>query len=300
MSKRRTLGKLGWLATGLCLLTLLHAADVSARAGGGRSFGSRGSRTGSFPSRSYSPSQPMRPQPSQPYNPPYSSPSQPSSGGGFLRNMAGGLIGGMVGSMLFRSLGFGSGWGNGMGGGGFGLLELLLVGGLFYFMFKMLAGRKREFSASGPVAVSQPDYGFETRPSYVDSQRFKETAQDLFFKVQGAWTRADLGRIQNIVTPEMLQILQGDLDALKARGEVNRLENIAVREVEVTEAWSEGGMEYATVRFLANLLDYHANEAGKVISGSDIEPVKFEEFWTLQRPQAGGSWVLSAIQQGNA
>ena len=92
-------------------------------------------------------------------------------------------------------------------------------------------------------------------------------------------------------------MLQADVDGMKAKGQVNRLENIAVRSVEITEAWQESGMDYVTVRFLANLLDYTTDEAGKVLSGSDAAPVKFEEYWTLTRPVGPGAWKLSAIQQ---
>ncbi|MGZ8447683.1 MAG: TIM44-like domain-containing protein, partial [Candidatus Deferrimicrobiaceae bacterium] len=46
-----------------------------------------------------------------------------------------------------------------------------------------------------------------------------------------------------------------------------------------------------------NLLDYTTDEAGKVLSGSDTVPVKFEEFWTFTRPVGPGGWRLSAIQQ---
>jgi hypothetical protein len=37
----------------------------------------------------------------------------------------------------------------------------------------------------------------------------------------------------------------------------NKLDNIAVRTTDITEAWREQGRDYITVRFLANLLDYY-------------------------------------------
>jgi len=80
---------------------------------------------------------------------------------------------------------------------------------------------------------------------------------------------------------------------------VNRLENIAVRSVELTETWQEEGRDFVTVRFLANLLDFTTDESGtQLVEGSRTEPVKFEEFWTFARPVGPGAWRLSAIQQG--
>src|SRR4051794_5412911 len=88
----------------IVLVAALTASDASARIGGGRSSGSRGSRSYSVPGM-------VSPQPS-PYraNPQQASPSpfqqRNPMGGGFFRSMAGGMLGGFVGGMLFRSLGF--------------------------------------------------------------------------------------------------------------------------------------------------------------------------------------------------
>jgi predicted lipid-binding transport protein (Tim44 family) len=96
----------------------------------------------------------------------------------------------------------------------------------------------------------------------------------------------------------MQELLQRDCDRLRAAGKINRLENIAVRAAEVTEAWQEGGQDYVTVHFLASLLDYTTDESGaRVLDGSRTEPVKFEEYWTFTRPVGPNPIRLSAIQQ---
>jgi predicted lipid-binding transport protein (Tim44 family) len=92
--------------------------------------------------------------------------------------------------------------------------------------------------------------------------------------------------------------LQKQCDQLRAERRVNRLENIAVRSVAVTEVWQEGGQDFVTFCFLANLLDYTMDETGtQVMEGSRTEPVKFEEYWTFDRPVGPNPWRLSAIQQ---
>jgi predicted lipid-binding transport protein (Tim44 family) len=76
------------------------------------------------------------------------------------------------------------------------------------------------------------------------------------------------------------------------------MENIALRESEITEAWTENGQDFITVRLKANLLDYTVSERdGRVINGSDTEPVEFEEYWTFTRPVGPNAWKLSAVQQ---
>jgi predicted lipid-binding transport protein (Tim44 family) len=224
------------------------------------------------------------------------------------------MAGGFLGSLLFGRMG-----GGGMGGGGgIGLFDILLLAGLGYLGYRYFMKRRQErviFSpqvqepAPGPYGASATvvDTSVEDRrkgleyirrmdPSF-DEQGFREAASDMFFKLQGAWTRRDLSPVAGLLTDEMRGILQRDVDELRLKRQYNRLENIAVRNVEIAEAWQEAGQDFATVLFQANLLDYTTDEAGKVLSGSDSAPVKFEEFWTFTRPVGKGAWRLSAIQQ---
>lgn len=244
-----------------------------------------------------------------------------SSGGGFLRSMAGGLVGGMLGGMLFRSLGFagGGGWG---GGGGIGLFEILLIGGIIYFIYRMVKRKREETPAYQNVSTMEsyreplqyqpepPPYagGYDDVASGLchvrqmdpafDEQRFSDTVMDIFFKIQGAWMNRDLAPVTGLLTQEMRQVFQGDIDRLLRERRVNRLENIAVRKVEIAEVWQEAGQDYITAMIYANLLDYTTDDAsGQVVDGSKTEPVKFEEYWTFTRPVGNNPWRLSAINQ---
>lgn len=305
-----------------------------ARAGGGRSFGSRGSRSYSSPSRTYSSPTPGSASPygSQTYRPstspnPYSSSyPQTTGGGGFWRSMAGGVLGGMVGGMLFRSLGFGGGWGGGFGGG-IGLFDILLLAGVGYMLFRFLRPKRplgstfdgeRPFSMSSlgggrtPFDSLGPSFGgggsfgpsglqaiAQTDPTFSEPA-FREWCTDAFFRIQAAWMHRDLGKLHPLLTEEMERAFEKDIGELKAKGQTNRLENITVRSVDVTEAWQEAGQDYVTVRYLANLLDYSIEDSsGRILSGSDTEPVKFEEFWTWVCPTGTSEWKLSAINQAD-
>jgi predicted lipid-binding transport protein (Tim44 family) len=303
------------------LFTFLDVASYG-RAGSGKSFGSRGSRSYSSPSR---PSPSPGPAPSQRQEaPPYSqpSPSQQPGGGGFLRSLGGGILGGLLGGFLFRSLGFG---GYGAGGSGIGIFELLLILAGGYFIYRMVRRRKKAVDSVSQDYVRQGDFEgerFETYKgrgqisyergsdidqglSYIhqmdqsfDKDRFKDNAMDIFFRVQGAWTHRDIGPVSDILTDEARGFLQGEIDMLRREKKVNRLENIAVRNAEITEAWQESGRDFVTVRFFANLLDYTSDEkTGEVLSGSVTEPVKFEEYWTFTRALGNNPWKLSAINQ---
>lgn len=305
------------LAILLATITIFETASV-ARVGGGRSFGSRGSRSYSQPSRSYQQPSPSR----QQYNPgqtPYQ-PSQPTrQPGGFLRSLGGGILGGFLGGMLFRSLGFGSG---GLGGGGIGLFEILLICGIGYLIYRMIRKRRQEsyvmqappqkdyhmdtYSYAQPEAPLYPagDADLSTGLAHIrqmdgsfDESRFQDMAMDTFFRIQGAWMNRDLSPVTGYLSDEMRRILQDDVDRLLRERKINRLENIAVRTTDLVEAWQESGQDFITVRFYANLLDYTTDETGALVEGNRTEPVKFEEYWTFTRPVGTGSWKLSAISQ---
>ena len=295
--------------------------DAFARAGGGRSSGSRGSRSYSSPSPSVPSQSPSRqqatPSPAQP------SPAQP--GGGFLRGLGGGILGGLLGGMLFSSLGFG-GTGYGLGGTGIGLFEILLIAAGGYFLYKMVSRRGRAEEHAYHPSYGQgtyqkegvSGYGSTLPPSVAggqdinvgisnirqmdpsfDESRFNESAMDIFFRIQAAWMNRDLSSVPALLTDEMKNTFQADIDTYKKEKKINRLENIAVRSVEVTEAWQESGQDFITAHFYANLLDYTVDDStGDVIAGSRTEPVKFEEYWTFTRPVGNNAWKLSAITQG--
>ena len=230
-----------------------------------------------------------------------------------MRSLAGGVAGGLLGGMLFSAFG-GGGWG---GGGSSGLLGILLVAGFGYLIFRLLQNRNQQRQEQPQQDGFQPsDYAHnagqlypgetalaaglasicQTDPAF-DERRFNDQAMDNFFKIQGAWMHRELTPVAEILTEEMGKILQEDVDRLLRDKQINRLENIAVRTVEITEAWQEPGQDYITARIHANLLDYTVSDTNDHLSGSTTEPVKFEEFWTFTRPAGNNPWRLSAIHQ---
>jgi predicted lipid-binding transport protein (Tim44 family) len=297
------------LAAVLFLSITVLELNAHARAGGSRSFGSRGTR-------SYSRSVTPPPRTSQTQQQATPAPLPQQQGGGFMRSMAGGIAGGLLGGMLFRSLGMAGG---GMGaGGGIGMFEIILLAGIGYLIYRFIKNKRaagtatpyaqgasvtpigNDYSGSQPAAgdvaaglghIRQMDADF-------DEQRFSDTAMDIFFKIQGSWMNRDLSPVTGLLTDEMRRIMQEDLDRLLRDRQVNRLENIAVRNVEPVEAWQESGQDYITALIYANLLDYTTDDtSGAVVSGSKTEPVKFEEYWTFTRPVGTNPWRLSAINQ---
>lgn len=278
------------LATSLIEIALPNHAD--ARAGSGRSSG----RSSGF-SRQSAPRQQYAPHQQQPYAPTYNTPRQ---GGGFMRGLAGGVAGGFLGSMLFSSMGNAAGGGGG-GGGGIGLFDLILLGGVAFLAFRWWKSRQDQ-----PAFASATDFGGPnlSRPTWSPMAALPaavaidtDTASEIFFQVQAAWTRRELHSATDVLSLEMMETLGRDMAELKRLKQINRLENISIRHVEVVESAKEGVNDLSTVKFTANLLDYTVDEvSGNVVDGSNTVPVKFEENWTFERATASG-WKLVGISQ---
>jgi predicted lipid-binding transport protein (Tim44 family) len=320
-----------FLAQSDCFARVGSGGSIGSR--GSRSYSSP-SRSSSSSTYQSQPSSTYNQPYNRPYSQPYNQPAQPSSGG-FFKGMMGGLAGGFLGSLLFRGSGYGAhgGWGGGSGGG-IGLFEILLLVALGFGIFWFIK-RRRQRAAEGayyqqtdPVgggysSYQEPQYGGgmidapppsapppppslspqgsvrQSDPSF-NEQTFKDMAMDVFFKIQGAWTERNPGLVRSLLTDEMFNALGKDAEELKRERKFNKLDNIAVRSVDITEDWQEPGVDFITVKFYANLLDYVVDEAsGQVVSGSKTQPVKFEEYWTFTRRTGSREWQLSAITQPN-
>ena len=297
-----------------CILAVpafVDDADARSR-GGGRSFSS--SRSSSPPSKT--PPRSTQSQPNQTMNSPRTSSS-------FMRGLGGGLLGGFLGSMLFGGVGHAMG-GGGFGGSGIGLFEILIFGGLIYFLYKKFGRRAKPAPEASSYGYSAPDdpsreieppRQLDTRgmaftssapdgmdvirasdPTF-DPEALKEFAQDVFFKVQAAWARRDISVMQQYLGRDLLAEYERHFEDLRQRGEINRLENIAVRKVEIVDSGEMDNEEFVIIRFMANLLDYTVEEAtGKVVKGDPAEPVKFDERWAFARPKGTTEWKLEGIQ----
>ena len=220
------------------------------------------------------------------------------------------------------------------GGGGIGLFDIIILALLGYFGFKFYRRWRQQKEATqsfygdvvspraessyGGAPHSDPYFptpqGASLGPSdeleggleqirridpNFNEESFKELVQDLFFRIQAGWMNRSMEGIESLLTVEMTEFFKSEFDKMRQQGRINRLENIAVRKVELAEAWQETGKDYVTVFFTANLLDYTVDDkTAQVVLGDKLNPVKFQEFWTFCRDVGGGSrWQLAAINQ---
>lgn len=319
-----------WLAVLAALIIVapsLAPSSADARAGAGGSSGSRGGKTNQAPepTQTAPTAKPMERSTTPAQKPAAAAPaSAAAQPGGFMsRNpFLSGLMGGMLGAGLIGMM-FGGGFGAGLGGaaGMLGLLvQLLLIGGLAYLAVRLWRARSgAPAQAVGPAhaysaataPTAEPPMARQALGAGVGaaalagsaSAQLAITAEDytsfesLLADVQAAYSKGDLARMRALATPEMLGYFSEELSANASRGVENKIEAVKLEQGDLSEAWSEGGLDYATVAMRFSMTDVTRTLAdGKVVAGSDTARTEATEIWTFLRSR-GGNWILSAIQQ---
>jgi predicted lipid-binding transport protein (Tim44 family) len=292
------------LALALAGAVPLATTAADARAGGGFSSGSRGSMT--FGAPGFTRTAPTggsafqrseAPQPGSGFNAAQGQPRRFGFGSG--------LAAGLLGAGLFGLLG---------GGQGFGLLPLLLIGGLIFFVFRAMRGRMSSLAGgpslpggaafAGRSAMGRPMAGAgagpggrpATQPITIAPADF-DAFESMLVDVQTAYGREDMSALARLGTPEMLRYFAADLQKNRERELHNDVGDAKLLQGDLAQAWREGSSDYATVAMRFNLRDLMMERASnRIVSGDPSRPSEVTELWTFRRDDRG-PWRLSAIQQ---
>ena len=313
MIRHRWLLALAAIATSLVLV----AADANARAGGGFSSGSRGTRTFAAPPTTRTApntAAPMQRTVTQPGAATVGQAARPGllGGGLFGGGLLGGLAAGFIGAGLFGML-FGHGMFGGMGGFA-SILGLLLQVGLVIVVARLLftwwQRRNAPAYATASAAPGATDHAFgrtgamfgsnapavepASEPVEIGKPDY-DTFEQLLADVQAAFSAEDVTALRPHVTAEMLSYFSEQFSANASRGVVNRITGVKLLNGDLAEAWREGDADFATVAMHFALTDTMVERAsGRTVEGG--EPGEATELWTFMRAR-GGNWLLSAIQQ---
>ena len=294
----------------VALVSMAASELADARLGGSKSFGvqrpSIAPRAATPPASTASgaasqpvmPAQPGATLPAKPLTPPVAAPSGASRWLGPLAGIAAGL--GLA--ALLSHFGLPEGFGS------FLLLALLAVGVIF--VARMLFARRTPPSrplafdggsnASAPAfeMPPAPQWGGATRieptlasslppsrtvyPPGFDADNFARHAKEQFVRLQAAYDAGDRKMLTDVMTPEMIGEIAGDLDS----GGTRLPTRVDSLEAEVFDVETQGDRHWASVRF-----------SGKLREGGSA-PIAFDEVWNLTKPADGSTgWLLAGIQQ---
>ena len=213
---------------------------------------------------------------------------------------------------------FGSGFG---GLGGFAsflglLLQGALIAGIVYLVMSYFRNRNqpalaRASSGSGGGSLRdmlnnnrQGMGGIGGSAASADTLAIDKADFDAFEKMLGdiqvAYAREDTDRLGDMTTPEMLSYYSQDLADDKRNGIRYEVANVKLLQGDLSEAWQEPGVDYATVAMRFSMIDVKLDRnTGRVISGDRNVPEEVTEVWTFRRDHRAMAegWKLSAVQQ---
>jgi len=212
-----------------------------------------------------------------------------------------GLAAGLGLAALASHFGFGAALGNAMMLGLLVMAVLLLVG---FVMRKRAAtqgtvpvGAGAPSQGSWPAGLgigsavaARSARGTEDVPSNAippgfDAAGFVRNAKTQFLALQAANDARDLARLQEYLTPEMLEIVRTEI---AERGDAPQQTEVFGLEAQVLAVAQEEGHHVASVRFTGSVRQQRAEV-----------PEDLDETWHLTKPLAGpGGWVIAGIQQG--
>jgi predicted lipid-binding transport protein (Tim44 family) len=312
------------LVAGALLLVPLVA---EARPGGGRSSGSRGSFTNSAPpSTNTTPGGAQTFQRSAPASPASPSMAGPAAAGAaaqaarpsFARNMMMGIGAGLLGAGLFGLLsgsGFFSGLASLAGMLGF-VLQLALIAGIVVLAIRFfrrrsepqLAGAgapyaRQSYDAPQPAAARMGGFGGGAAAAVVQPQPIELSGDDfnaferLLGEINTAYSNEDEAGLRQRTTTEMFGYFDEDLSDNARRGVADRVSDVKLLQGDLSQAWREGDLDYATVAMRFSLINAaYDRKTGKIVDGSATQAQEVSEYWTFVR-ERGAAWKLSGIQQ---
>jgi predicted lipid-binding transport protein (Tim44 family) len=261
------------------------------RMGGGRSFGSSPSYQRSAPQ----PSSPQRTQPSP------QSPATPAAAPRPFGGMLGGLLmGGLIGSLLFGGM---HSW------GGPGLLDILIIGGLLFFLFRFLKARRMATQEAGQASFStgldsQQTWGSAGSgygaiqgtevpaaseevniPQDFDQKDFMKGAKAAYTRLQSSWDKRDLEDIRHFTSKEVWEEInrQAQEDPKPSKTEILRVN------ARLLEVASSNSHTVASVLFDVMMRESKEEDTAKEV----------REIWHFSKDDKDSKsfWVLEGIQQ---
>jgi predicted lipid-binding transport protein (Tim44 family) len=278
------------LAMAFCVaLTLSLDVDAAKRFGGGRSFGTAPSHQ----------ARQVQPQQQAPYSNAAPNAAQrpataPGGASRWLGPLAGLAAGGLLASMF-------------MGGGfhGFQFLDFLVLALIAFVIFRFIAARRhrQQPAAAGhghlreqvqAPAAERNIFGGSIAPSasapvinapaWFDEKRFVEAARQHFLTLQQHWDAAEMDKIAEYVTPQMLDFLK------RERAEVG--EGYQSTYIDDLQVYLDG-VDDNPDKTVATLTFTGVSKTSRFDQG---EP--FSESWRMEREQGEHQpWRVAGIRQ---
>lgn len=204
------------------------------------------------------------------------------------------LIGGLIfGALLSLLLGYGLHFSTP------GLLEIILIIGIIYLLFRFLSKRREEpaYATGTTLSPSISQIGNLSQTSsdiYINEDLIINLTRSTFYDIQKAWSEGDLTEVKNFLTGRMYNYLENQLQELKSKGLKNIIKDPKIDNIEIVHVEEESN-KVVIVKIDAHIIDYIVDKDDNIVEGNKYNPVYFTEYWAFVGKAL--DWKLDDIKQ---
>ncbi|UXY52939.1 Tim44 domain-containing protein [Pseudomonas tohonis] len=273
------------IALALCVGLTLSLDANAKRMGGGKTFGSAPTH------------QTRQAQPNTPAATPTAPGRQPAAASGasrWLGPLAGLAAGGLLASMFM-----------GDGFQGMQIFDFLIIALIAFVIFRFIAARKRQQqgqpamagapfqrempqqqapifgSTAAPAPVAQRAFN---APSWFNEERFIEAGREHFMSLQQHWDAAEMDKIAEFVTPQMLSFLKEERASLGDGFQSTYIDNLQLQ---------LDGIDELADKTVATLTFNGVSKTSRFDQGE-----VFSESWRMERANGDNQpWLVAGIRQ---
>jgi predicted lipid-binding transport protein (Tim44 family) len=116
---------------------------------------------------------------------------------------------------------------------------------------------------------------------------FDARVREAFVALQSAWSKKTWEAARPYETDALYQTHRFWMERYAAFGLTNRVEQVAIAQVILVKLDADAFYEAATVRIVAQALDWTEDNTGNVVGGNKTRPRRFSEYWTFLRAIPG-------------
>ncbi|RJG12793.1 hypothetical protein D3879_05780 [Pseudomonas cavernicola] len=278
------------LAMVLCVALTLSLDANARRMGGGKSFGS---------APTHQTRQATPPATSQTAAPGRAAPAAAASGASrWLGPLAGIAAGGLLASMFM-----------GDGFQGMQIFDFLIIGLIAFLAFRFIAARRRQQAQGQPAAAGHAPFQRQmpvadapsptsifggssssaaapviNAPSWFNEQRFLEAGREHFLSLQQHWDAAEMDKIAEFVTPQMLSFLKEERASLGDGFQSTYVDDLHVQ---------LDGIDELADKTVATLTFVGVAKTSRFDQGE-----AFSESWRMERGNGDNQpWLVAGIRQ---
>ncbi len=276
------------IALALCLgLTLSLDASAGKRMGGGKSFGSAPTHQTRQADAPTSAAQPAAAGTAATAAAGRAAPAA-SGASRWLGPLAGIAAGGLLAAMFM-----------GDGFEGIQFLDILLLGLIAFVIFKLFAARRqaqgqpamaggmqRQMPQQAPIfgGASTSAAATINAPAWFDEQRFIEAGRTHFLALQQHWDAAEMDKIAEFVTPQMLSFLKEERASMGEGYQSTYIDDLSVQ-LDGIDELADKTVATLTFRGVAKTSRFDQGES-------------FSESWRMERVNGDNQpWLVAGIRQ---